>query len=353
MNAPVRALSVLAAVVVIGAGVVFGAQALGDWASGLGDPLPDDVQSDVEPGTAVTVVIPPGSTARSIGELLASEGVVRSSNEFELAVRSQDVSADLKAGEYDLVTGMELDDVLAVLIAGPEDDTYRLVVREGLWIDEVIGELTLGSGLPPDEFERALLDGSVTSDLLPGPVVSLRDWEGLLFPATYEFFDDATAAEILQRLADTMEQRVEQAWPDGLPADLTTYEGIVVASLIEAETRVEAERELVASVIYNRLEIGMVLGIDATLVFALGERGAPDPSDVADDDPYNSRTQPGLPPGPIGAPGFASLEAAAAPAETDYLYYVLTSLDGTHSFTASYDEFIGWKNQAREDGVIP
>ncbi len=353
MNGPVRALGVIAAVVVIGGGVFYGAQALGDWASGLGDPLPDDVQSNADPGTPVDVVIPAGATARGIGETLAEAGVVRSSNEFELAVRSRDAAAELKAGEYEMVTAMDLDDVLNVLIAGPEDDTYRLVVREGLWIDEILDALTEGSGIAKSEFQAALLDGSVGSELIPGPVTGLESWEGLLFPATYEFFDDATATEILQRLASTMEVRVGEAWPDGLPGGLTQYEGIIVASLIEAETRVEEERPLVSSVIANRLSLGMPLGIDATLVYALGERGSPDPSSVADDDPFNSRTQLGLPPRPIGAPGLASLQAAAAPEETDFLYYVLTSLDGTHSFTGNYDQFINWKNQARADGVIP
>ena len=201
MNGPVLALGVIAAVVVIGGGVFYGAQALGDWASGLGDPLPDDVQSNAEPGTPVDIVIPSGATARGIGEILAEAGVVRSSNEFELAVRSRDAGAELKAGEYQLLTAMDIDDVLNVLIAGPEDDTYRLIVREGLWIDEILDALTDGSGIPKSEFQAALLDGSVGSELLPGPVTGLESWEGLLFPATYEFFDDATATQILQRLA--------------------------------------------------------------------------------------------------------------------------------------------------------
>lgn len=353
MKPPVRALGVLAAVVAVGAAAVFGAQALGSWASGIGDQLPDDVQSDLEPGMPVDVVIPAGSTARGIGEILAERGVVRSSNEFELAVRSQNAGSQLKAGEYQLVTGMEVGDVIFALIAGPEDDTYRLVVREGLWIDEILDALAGGSGLPLSQFQAALLDGSVESSLLQDGATDLQSWEGLLFPATYEFFDDATAAEILQRLADTMEQRLDEAWPDGLPGDLSAYEGIIIASLIEAETRVEAERPLVASVIANRLQIGMPLGIDATLVYALGERGSPDPSQVAESDPFNSRTQLGLPPRPIGAPGLASLRAVAEPADTEFLYYVLTSLDGTHSFTADYDQFINWKNQARAEGVIP
>ncbi len=353
MNAPVRALGVLTAVVAVGAIVLFGAQALGDWASGLGDPLPGDVTSDAPPGTPVTVVIPGGATARGIGEILAESGVVRSSNEFELAVRTQNVESELKAGEYQLETGMNVDDVVTSLIIGPEDDTYRLVVREGLWIDEIVVALAEGSGLPVEDFRAALLDGSVDSELLRDPADQLQAWEGLLFPSTYEFFDEATAEEILQRLANTMVLRLEEAWPDGLAGELTPYEGIIIASLIEAETRVEAERPLVSSVIANRLELGMPLGIDATLVYALGERGAPNPTLVDDADPFNSRTQVGLPPTPIGAPGLASLQAAAMPADTDFLYYVLTSLDGTHSFTDDYDQFINWKNQARRDGVIP
>ncbi|MDH3397677.1 MAG: endolytic transglycosylase MltG, partial [Acidimicrobiia bacterium] len=135
---------------------------------------------------------------------------------------------------------------------------------------------------------------------------------------------------------------------------LSVYEGIIVASLIEAEAGVDGDRPLIASVVVNRLDLPMVLGIDATVIYAVGQRGKSlTQSDLDIDSPYNTRKFAGLPPTPIGGPGRASLEAAASPAATDFLYYVLTSATGAHSFTASYDEFLALKQQALNDGLIP
>ncbi len=112
------------------------------------------------------------------------------------------------------------------------------------------------------------------------------------------------------------------------------------------------ERPLVSSVIRNRLDEGMLLQIDASVLYALDTR---DPSafDSEVDSPYNTYLHPGLPPTPIAAPGRAALEAAAAPAETEYLYYVLSSPDGSHTFTTNLDDHNAAVRQAREDGVLP
>ncbi|HEY6628507.1 MAG TPA: endolytic transglycosylase MltG [Acidimicrobiia bacterium] len=183
--------------------------------------------------------------------------------------------------------------------------------------------------------------------------MALADWEGLLFPDTYEFTKSAEPVAILQRLASTMEQRVDSIdWSVVEAAGFTPYEGLIIASLVETEVLLDEERPIVSSVIHNRLAIDMKLDIDATVLYALDTR------DIAEfnnevDSPYNTYLVAGLPPTPIASPGRASLEAAAAPDTTDYLYYVLSDLEGHHAFAATLDEHNANVEQARADGVLP
>lgn len=347
----VRPLVIVGAVIGVGLITWWGATGLADWVSGFGAADPD---TTIVAGEEVEVVVPEGSTARSIATLLEEEGVILA-GDFERAVRDRDAAAELQAGRYTLVTGADPDTIIDTLVAGPQIETYRLTIREGLRIGEVLDELADGTPHERDSFEDALLSGAVTSSLLPEGDTTLTSWEGLLFPDTYEYFSDATPVEILELMATTMEQRVASVdWSSLEESGLTVYEGIVAASLIESEAGVDEDRPLIASVIENRLELGMPLQIDATVLYALDRRGgAVTLDDLEVDSPWNTYQNTGLPPTPIGGTGLASLEAAAAPAETDYLYYVLTSEDGSHSFTDDYDEFLAFKAQAQEDGVIP
>ncbi|NND04243.1 MAG: endolytic transglycosylase MltG [Acidimicrobiia bacterium] len=306
---------------------------------------------DVDPGQPIEVTIPAGSSARSIGTILADAGVVDSGRDFELAARSDGVAESLAAGTYQLETGLGVDAALAIILAGPEFETYDVLLREGLRIGEVIAEIEEQTPFDASTLESALTGGLVTSPLLqPGSGADLTDWEGLLFPALYDFESDAGAEQILQRLADEMARRVAGLEFDGF----SEYEALVVASIIEAETRVDADRPLVASVINNRLEQGIPLQIDATILYAMDERGIGlTLDDLEIDSPYNTYLNGGLPPTPIGVPGQASLDAVADPAETAFIYYVLTSADGTHSFTADYNEFLQWKDKAKAEGIFP
>ena len=339
--------------VVILGGAYFGARQLADWVGGLGGVSDVTAPPGIEPGLPVSVEIPAGSAARQIGVILAEAGVVDSAAQFELAARTSDAAERLQAGKYDLETGMANDVVIDLLLEGPAIETFRVIVREGLWIEEIFDEIARQTEFSAAEVQAAL--GEVESSLLEGSATDPVSWEGLLFPDTYDFVLDADPAEILQRLADTMEQRVADIdWSMLESNQLTVYQGIIVASLIEAEAGLDDDRPLISSVVLNRLNMPMVLGIDATVIYALGERGKSlTQSDLEVDSPYNTRKFAGLPPTPIGAPGRRSLEAAAAPADTDFLYYVLTSASGEHSFTASYDEFLAWKAQAQNDGLIP
>ncbi len=344
---------VIVLVVVAGIGVVAAARWLGGTVSEALTSSEDEVVSDVEPGVPIEVEIPSGATAEDIGALLAEVGVVRSARQFEEAVDTAGVANSLKAGTFDLVTGMNPDAVINTLIAGPKVVVFDVTIREGLRVTEIIDVLSEASEIPREEFEQALFSGAVSTTLHEIPAnPDFGDWEGLLFPDTYQFSENTTAADMLNRMARTMQVRMDAVdWTEFEAAGFTRYEGIIVASLIESEVRVAEERPLVSSVLRNRLEIGEILGIDASTLYAQETRD-PAEIDVDFDSPYNTRRYGGLPPGPISAPGLASLQAAASPAETDFLYYVLSAEDGSHAFAETLEEHNANVAKAREDGLL-
>lgn len=341
---------VLAAVLVVGGASYLGrtvGDAIGDQ-DGSGGPV------DVEPGLPVTIEIPPGSTGQDIGAILAAQGVVRSALEFEVAVRNVDAAERLQAGAYEMTTLMDPADVVAQLVSGPAPSVYRVTIIEGLRIEEILNALAERTPHEYEDFEAALLDGTVTTSLVDMPdEPTLSNWEGVLFPDTYEFSRATPPEAILQRLASTMEQRVDSVdWTAWEELGFTQYQGIILASLIETEVLLDEERPVVSSVIHNRLAEGMRLDIDATVLYALGTR------DVAEfdrevDSPYNTYAVNGLPPTPIATPGRASLEAAAAPANTPFFFYVLSDNEGRHAFAETLDEHNANVAKAREDGVLP
>jgi UPF0755 protein len=344
-----------AVIALAGVIVVFGASYLGRT---VGDALgPEEGGGgavNVEPGVPVTIEIPQGSTGQDIGAILSAQGVVRSALEFEVAVRNVDAAQRLQAGTYELTTLMDPADVVAELVSGPGAPVDRVTVIEGLRVNEILTRLSESTAHSYADYEEALLSGDVTTSLRELPdEPQLQDWEGLLFPDTYEFSETASAEAILQRLASTMEQRVDSIdWSDWEDLGFTPYEGIILASLIETEVRLDEERPVVSSVIHNRLAEDMPLDIDATVLYALGTR------DVADfdrevDSPYNTYRNQGLPPTPIAVPGRASLEAAAAPDETPYFFYVLSNEEGGHAFAETLDEHNANVQQARDDGILP
>lgn len=348
--AAAAAMVVLAGVVVVGGASYLGRQ-VGD---AIGPSDVSDTVIQVDPGVPVTLEIPLGSTGQDIGALLAGQGVVRSALEFEVAVRNVDAAQRLQAGTYDLTTLMDPAEVVAVLVAGPEPAVYRVTVIEGQTVEEMLSSLAVDTPHDFSVFEEALLGGEVETSLRAMPEeVTLADWEGLLFPDTYEFSRSAEAASILQRMASTMEQRVNSVdWGDWLALGYSEYEGIILASLVETEVRVDEERPVVASVIHNRLADGMKLDIDATVLYALGTND-PTRFDNTIDSPYNTYLVAGLPPTPIASPGRSSLEAAANPADTPYYFYVLADTEGGHAFAETLDEHNANVEQARADGVLP
>ena len=350
-----RWLRVLLGVGVTALVVVMTATGLARMIGGAVGEIPEEEESvSVAPNLDVEITVPPGASARQIGSILAEAGVIRSANEFELEVRDQGIANRLRAGSYQLVTGMGIDDVLPVLLRGPVADAYRVTIPEGLRVSEIIAVLADASGRELEDFETALTEGEVATDLRVMPEQpALSDWEGLLFPDTYEFLRDSPPSEILQVIADTMAERVGGVdWTAITEAGFDSYQGIIIASLIEAEVRVADERPLVASVIFNRLGEGMALQIDASVLYGLNTRDG-SLFDNESESLYNLYKYAGLPPTPIGAPGRASLQAAAAPATTDYFFYVLSTAEGGHAFAETFDEHLANIERSRAEGILP
>jgi UPF0755 protein len=350
-----KMVTAIALVVIAGFAIVGGASYLGRWVgSSFGADDGSGPQVSVVPGQEVTIEIPSGSTAVDIAAILAAQGVVRSALEFEVAVRNNEAASRLQAGTYDLETLMDPAEVVALLVVGPVADTYRVTVIEGLRVSEILTRLSEASGHSYAEFEEALLSGAVETSIRDFPEESsLADWEGLLFPDTYEFASTASPESILQRLSSTMEQRMDSIdWSVIDAAGLTPYDGLVIASLIESEVLLDEERPTVSSVIHNRLELGMKLDIDATVLYALGTRDI-SKFDREVDSPYNTYRVAGLPPTPIASPGRASLEGAAAPASTEFLFYVLSDLEGHHAFANTIEEHNANVQKARDEGILP
>lgn len=315
---------------------------------------------DVEPGQPVEYTVARGQTVRAVGDELAELGVVGSSVRFRLAADDAGLADTLQPGVFQLETGMSNEDAIAVLAAGPAaPPSVRWTVPEGLSVEQTLERLDAELEAFTIADLRAVLDERQDAGAPQDGLLVLPDWvpepgdagdaiepyEGLLFPETYELPDDATAQDVLQRMVDQLTRVMDTIAEEDVAAaeerGLDRYQTLVLASLIERETRVDDERAAISGVIANRLEQGMQLQIDATVVYATG--GGPTDivllEDLEVDSPYNTYRIDGLPPTPIAGVGRAALQAAFAPADVPYLYYVLTpECDGRHVFAETGEE---------------
>lgn len=328
----------LAALVVIGVLVVGAVGGVRWWYGNQVDP-PGDA------GTEVTVEIPSGTSATKAAGILADAGVITNSTLFNFWVGGKDL-ATVRAGTYTFREGSSFQEAVEVLNAGPGTpvavETTKVTIPEGLTVPQILREIN--ESIPRftvEEMEAALQAGEVPSSLRPDGSTS---YEGLLFPATYEITDEDTAVGLLTMMAAEMDSRAAALGIDDAATRLSNqtgealdaYDLLVVASLIQEEAGSAEEAPKIATVIYNRLGEGWALGIDATSRYLAELEGTE--VDFESDSPFNTRRQAGLPPTPIASPGEFALEAALAPAEGPWLYYVLTD-PGVHTFVVTDAEF--------------
>lgn len=307
----------------------------------------------LEPGADVEVVVPAKATSAEIAQILANGGVVPNALGFRVQARLSGGDTKMKAGTYALQTGMGYAAALAALDKGPDTVYFSLVVPEGWTIDQIAARVAAGTGASAEEFIRIAKTQAQDAELLAkyaflrqNPTPSL---EGYLFPKTYRVKAGTTARQIVEMMLTQFGQEVaalDVSVPSG--RGLNSHQVVTMASMIEREARVPAERPVIASVIYNRLARGMLLEIDATVLYVLGNKTKLLWRDLRVDSPYNTYVARGLPPGPIASPGLASLQAACRPADTGYYFYVRTGKDGSHTFTATKVEFLAAKAQAKK-----
>ncbi len=273
------------------------------------------VFSPYGPASETFVEVPAGSSAVHIGKLLESAGVIRTRYAFDL-VRSVE-HGKLKAGEYRFdhpVTPVEVYDK----IARGDVFTIAVTIPEGANIFDIAARLEQAGFGPQQQFlDEATRQTSLVADLDP----RAKSLEGYLFPDTYHFGRKATPAQIAAAMVKRFRQAANQV---GLKENVRQV--VTIASLVERETAVDAERPLVASVFHNRLAQNMPLMTDPSVIYGLELqklwRGTIYASDLKRDTPYNTYVHAGLPPGPVANPGVPSLRAAMQPAETSYLYFV-------------------------------
>lgn len=284
------------------------------------------------PASETFVDIPHGAGTDEIAAALLAGGVLRHQLPFTLYVRWNELGRHLRAGEYRFVAPARPAQIVRRLVQG--DVFFRtLTVPEGLTARETIALMARnGFGKESDLLE---LIGRV--DWIADLDRRATSLEGYLFPETYRFSRHAAPEEMLKTMVAQFRQRtLSMLAADRLPDGWTIPEIVALASMIEKEAKIKDERQLVASVLVNRLRIKMPLACDATIIYALKQAGTYDgnlhKSDMRIASPYNTYLHPGLPPGPIANPGIESLQAALAPAASDFFYYVSRN-DGTHFFS--------------------
>jgi len=283
------------------------------------------------------VEIPPGSGTAAIARRLADAGVVTDVNTFRLALWVTGQGRRLQAGEYRFDHPLSARQV-AEKIGRGEVYVHPITFREGLTIKQM-AELYESRGFgPAKDFVEAAKNVALVQAIDP----AAKDLEGYLFPDTYALPRRATADQLVARMVASFTKAltpdlIEKATANGQ----SVRQLVTLASIVEKETGKAEERPMVAAVYANRLKIGMGLQCDPTVIYALERAGRFNGNltreDLQFDSPYNTYRYAGLPPGPIAAPGRASLEAAADPASVPYLYFVSRN-DGSHAFASTLDE---------------
>jgi uncharacterized YceG family protein len=269
----------------------------------------------------VAVTIPKGASVSEVGDLLGEKDVIDSSTLFQVRVTLAGKRSELYPGRYSLAEGMSYGAAMDALSQPPVKRTTTVTVPEGYsraQAAQLVGEI----GLKGDYTEE-----TIRSQYLNPAKYGAKDaqnLEGFLFPDTFEMKPNAPAADLVQLQLEDFKRRIKGVdMGYAHSKNLTIYDVLTIASLIEDEAGIPSQRKQVAAVVYNRLREGIPLGIDATIRFATGNYTQPlTESELAVDSPYNTRLNSGLPPGPINSPGLEAIEAAAHPAKSDYLFYV-------------------------------
>ena len=296
------------------------------------------------------LVVNPGSGVRDVGRQLRDMGLVRHPEIFRALVVSRGATGRLRAGEYELTGPMSLDDIVTKLVKG---DVVRRTVTfpEGSDL-ETMARLAAARGIVMADFLKAARDPAPIRDLDP----AAPDLEGYLFPDTYDLTKKPDpAADLVARMVKRFREVITPELPRIQASGMSLREVVTLASVVELETARKEERPRIAAVFKNRLKFRMPLQTDPTVIYALKKRGGYDGNirrgDLDIDSPYNTYRYPGLPPGPIAAPGREAIRAVLEPADVRDLYFVSRN-DGSHAFSANLADHNRAVTQYQRRGAV-
>lgn len=306
---------------------------------------------DSENNKQTNIEVPIGSSTTSIGKLLKDKGVIKNATVFKYYVKVNNISG-FQAGKYDLAPSMTLEEITKTLQTGKlvREAAIKMAVPEGLWLDQISEIIAKSIDVSPKEVNETMEDPETLKrlmakypDLLTDEILEKQvkhPLEGYLFPATYPIYEEKPSIEsvldtmleqtqlVIGKYAETMKEK-----------DMSIHELLTMASLIEKEATEKADRHLISSVFYNRIENKMPLQTDPTIAYALGKHlDRTLYKDLEVDSPYNTYKNQGLPPGPIANAGEASIEAALNPEKTDYLYFLAEYGTGDVYFATTLEE---------------
>ncbi|HEX6107987.1 MAG TPA: endolytic transglycosylase MltG [Ktedonobacteraceae bacterium] len=313
---------------------------------------------NTDQGKSVIIVVQNGDTAHTIADELQAKGLIRNALAFRIWARIKGLDIHLQAGAYNLKTDLTIDAIISQLLAQP--DYFVVSIPEGLRIEQIAQRLGT-AGIPKfntQEFLKYTKQPIQFPDAAKYPILksipSGSGMEGLLFPDTYLIPVNATARDVVNMMLTEFNDKVQQNHLDirAKQNNLSVYQVVILASIVEREVRFNQDRPLVASVFWNRIykpnnETVGRLQDDPTVEYARDSQPGTTiywkplqdvGGNIAPNSPWNTYTHAGLPPTPICSPGLASLKAAAAPTKTDY-YYFLSKKDGTIVYAKTKTEF--------------
>jgi UPF0755 protein len=306
------------------------------------DSARSETEKTIEKGIEKEIVINEGMNLTQIAELMETNGIVDDALFFKLYVEEKNMEKKLLPGSYKLLTLSDYGEVLDAISGGPAIISYKLTIPEGFTVDQIAQRiLSEIPNISSRDIDDNLIPRNYDYDFLKNDEIFIETLEGFLFPKTYEILQEYTLKNIIEMMLSQYQFETSSLdFTELSDRNLDYYDILIIASMIEREAYIPEERELISAVIHNRFEIGMSLGIDATLSYYLDKWDEPlTKSDLETDTPYNTRIYAGLPPTPICNPGLECIKAALSPADVDYLYYVVTDEENhKHSFSTTLEE---------------
>lgn len=311
----------------------------------------------------VEVEIPEGTPVSTMGDMLEEQGLIRSSSAFSLLVRVQGAAANLQAGVHDLSPSMTMPEIVAALQEGAEEaGMLKVTVNEGLTVDQIAEVVANSTSYSAEDFLNLMSNQEFLAQLVQQYPILTDSYnnpnvryvlEGYLFPATYDVAQGETLESLVTQMVDKTNEVLSKYQADIDASSYSLQDIMSIASLVEKEGQTTEDRKLIAGVFYNRLEQGMPIQSDISVLYALGtHKEMVTYDDLEVDSPYNLYTNAGLPPGPMNSPSEDAIAAALEPTDNDYLYFYANLKTGEVFYTDDYEQHQAWAQEYEETGDI-